>query len=367
MLASGPDRLHSQDVAANRWWVLLGALALAACGENSTESTSASGSGGGGATTGAGAGGGSGGGGVGGNGLGGASYTVDWGPVTIPPSTEDTQCVLKRLGNPEAMHVGAVRNDLGLSHHLIVYTSSETEEVPEPFPCVPFLDTLDPSKGSPIMVSQKAEDTLVLPQGVGFGFAANQMIRLELHYINTSSEDQTAAATSTFYELPADQLENEAGFLFIGNPDIDLQPMSTDTLGPTYFVPPSTLAGSKYFAITGHTHQYGTNVTVATSDSPGGSDTMVYDVEDWMWDEPETVTHDPPFEVPDGGGFRFTCEWNNTSTQTIGFGESANQEMCFFWAYYFPNQGSLACAHTDQVPGGLDICCPGNPLCSQLF
>ena len=39
--------------------------------------------------------------------------------------------------------------------------------------------------------------------------------------------------------------------------------------------------------------------------------------------------------IPDGGGFRFTCSWNNTSDTTVRFGESAEDEMCFFWAYYY--------------------------------
>jgi hypothetical protein len=79
------------------------------------------------------------------------------------------------------------------------------------------------------------------------------------------------------------------------------------------------------------------------------------------------VYADPPFEIPAGGGFRFTCEWNNTSGQSVGFGESANDEMCFFWAYYYPSQGAFVCAHTDQIPGGFNLCCPGSPLCSMLF
>jgi len=45
------------------------------------------------------------------------------------------------------------------------------------------------------------------------------------------------------------------------------------------------------------------------------------------------------------------------------FGESANNEMCFFWAYYWPSQGSKVCFHTEQY-GGHDLCCPGDSLCS---
>jgi hypothetical protein len=40
--------------------------------------------------------------------------------------------------------------------------------------------------------------------------------------------------------------------------------------------------------------------------------------------------------------------------------------MCFFWTYYYPSQGAFVCAHTGQF-GGIDLCCPGSPLCDQIF
>jgi len=72
--------------------------------------------------------------------------------------------------------------------------------------------------------------------------------------------------------------------------------------------------------------------------------------------------------IPTGGGFDFECSWHNTSGSQVGFGESANEEMCFFWAYYYPSQGSKVCFHTDQYGGadGLNICCPGDSLCSYV-
>ena len=42
--------------------------------------------------------------------------------------------------------------------------------------------------------------------------------------------------------------------------------------------------------------------------------------------------------------------------------------MCFFWAYYYPSQGSKVCIHTQQAGGasGVDVCCPGDSLCSLV-
>jgi hypothetical protein len=93
---------------------------------------------------------------------------------------------------------------------------------------------------------------------------------------------------------------------------------------------------------------------------------VLYDVPGWQWGEPATVKLDPPVTIPANGGFRFTCNYDNKGNTDVKFGESANDEMCFFWAYYYPSKGAFVCAHTDQF-GSIDICCPGNPLCSKLL
>jgi hypothetical protein len=240
-------------------------------------------------------------------------------------------------------------------------------EQPEPYDCQPFADTLDPSKGSPVMITQKHEETLTLPDAVAFTMQPNQMVRLEMHYLNATSAELEVSATSTFITMPEADFKFEADFLFIGNPDIDIAPHSTATLGPTFMQLPSNLEGSQFFGITGHTHQWGTNVTVAAADASTGPDKPIYDVQGWLWSEPPTVYHDPPFTLPSSGGFRFTCSWNNKGDAQVGFGESASDEMCFFWAYYYPSKGSFVCAHTDQIGSGLDVCCPGNALCDYLF
>lgn len=340
--------------------VLVCGLFLAACGD-STAPTGGAAAAGGNAGTGA-----------GGDGQGGTnanpSFTVTFDPVTVAPGTERTQCVVKRLGNDTAIKVHQIHNVLPQgSHHLIVYRTNDTEEAPDPVDCEPFVDTLDPERGSPLMVTQKHDETLTLPDGVAFTLDANVMVRLEMHYLNAGAEEIDVGATSTFVTMPEEDFEHAADFLFIGNPDIDIPANSSFTLGPTFLPLPENLAGSKFFGITGHTHQWGTNVTVDYAASADAEGTPIYDVPGWLWSEPATVTLDPPVELADGAGFRFTCEYDNMSSSAVGFGESAEDEMCFFWAYYYPSKGAFVCAHTDQVAGGFDLCCPGSPFCDQIF
>ncbi len=289
--------------------------------------------------------------------------------VTVPAGVERTQCVVKRLPNTAKVHVGAIHNVLGTaSHHMVVYRVADTVERPDPFDCVPFVDALDPSKGAPLMVTQKHDDLLTLPPGVALTLEPGQMIRIELHYINAGASEVQLDATSTMVPIRDSDYHDEADFLFMGDPDIRVAAHAQYTLGPVYFPVPRELGDVKFFAITGHEHRYGTGVKIETAPdnlTPGSS---VYDVPDWLWSEPKTVTYDPPFQIPDGGGFRFSCSWNNTGDTPVHFGESAEAEMCFFWAYYYPSQGSKVCIHTDQLKnGGTDMCCPGGAFCDYAL
>jgi hypothetical protein len=300
----------------------------------------------------------------------GLQYSLSIGPVMAMPGEENTQCITVHLGNMNSIHVGQIHNVLTAgSHHMIVYRSAETVEQTTPINCVPFTDTLDPTKGSTLMVTQKKDDTLTLPQGVAFTLDPNQMIRLELHYINTGSTPLEITGTTNFVTMADSQFKYEAGFLFIGDPDISLPPHATSTLGPVFFSMPAQYQGVNFFAITGHEHQMGTGVTVSTGASSTDPGTSVYDVPGWLWSEPATVVASPPFVLPAQGGFSFTCNWDNTSDQTINFGESALDEMCFFWAYYYPSQGSEVCIHSDKVGmGGIDVCCPGSSfICADII
>jgi hypothetical protein len=295
------------------------------------------------------------------------SFRIDWGPRMVEPGVEDTQCVVKRLPNDRPIKIGEIHNELGAaSHHLIVYRVNEGEEIPDPQPCRPFADVLDLSGGAPLAVTQKADEVIALPAGVGMSLEPGQLIRVELHFINATDQPQELRASSTFMELPEEEFQQEADFMFVGNPDIVIDPQSAFTLGPSFLPLPDDLAGINIFAITGHEHQWGTNVQVNLASSPDDEGTSIYAPENFSWDEPETVYHDPAVNIPAGSGFRFTCDWMNLSDETVEFGESVDNEMCFFWAYYYPSHGSRMCFHTDRVSGGANLCCPGADFCDNL-
>ena len=302
----------------------------------------------------------------------GQKFTATWGPVTVAPGTENTQCITVRLSNDHDIKVHQLHNVLSAgSHHLIVYRDdAATVESLTPTDCNPFAGALNPSAMvAPIMITQKDDDALTLPDGVAYTLKANQMVRIEMHFINSTDADLQVQATSEFYEAEPTTIRDEANILFIGSPDIDIAAGQSLTV-EEFFAPSRAnldLSTAKFFAITGHTHQFGTDMQVQTAPTSGGTRTSVYAPMPFQWAEPLTQTHNPAFMLPAGGGFNFKCDYQNTSAARVQFGESATDEMCFFWAYYYPSKGAHVCVHTSQY-GGVDICCPeaGPTLCGRL-
>ena len=302
-------------------------------------------------------------------------YAVSWGPITVAPGFEETHCINVRLSNTAAIKVHQMRNLLSAgSHHLIVYKNDDPAaiETTTPIRCTPFAGALNlTGMVAPVMITQKAEDALTLPARVAYTFAPHQMVRIEMHYINSTDAPLEVSATSELYAVPEADIDHEANILFIGTPDIRIPAGATMDV-QTYFNPSRAsldLSGARFFAITGHTHRLGQNVTVATAATPGGERTSVYAPDLFVWSEPETTVHKPEFTMPDGlqAGFDIKCTYHNTSTQTVSFGESATDEMCFFWTYYYPSKGSHVCAHATFMGVGLDLCCPeAGSVCSLL-
>ncbi len=306
-------------------------------------------------------------------GLSGDKYSVSFGPVTVNPGQENTQCIQVRLSNASPIKVHQMHNTLSLgSHHVIVYKDDmATAEQTTPFKCDPFTGALNPSgMVAPIMITQRADDELYLPDGVAYTLGANQMMRIEMHYINSADAPIQVTAQVDLYAAPEGSIHDEANILFIGSPDVSIPAGQTVTL-EQFFTPSRAnldLNGAKFFAITGHTHQYGTDMQVQTAPTKGGTRTSVYAPSPFEWNEPLTETHKPEFELPAGqGGFNFKCTYTNTSASNVGFGESAKDEMCFFWAYYYPSNGAHVCVHSDNY-GNVDVCCPeaGPTICNML-
>jgi hypothetical protein len=191
-----------------------------------------------------------------------------------------------------------------------------------------------------------------MPEGVAYTIADNQLMHLEMHYINSGNETADVVAESLIYPLEASVDLQEASFLLVGNLDISIPPRSSHSKS-AYQPLPTAYEGVTFYALTGHTHRFGTNVTVGVAPSATGEVTPLYRPDPFVWDEPVVTQLSPGIKVPTGGGFNYQCDWYNPTDNVVTFSESALTEMCFFWAYYYPRRpgGRLLLQGLDGLAG----------------
>jgi hypothetical protein len=193
------------------------------------------------------------------------------------------------------------------------------------------------------MIVEKEHDELDWPTGVGPRIDAHQMVRLEAHYLNGTMQALSGSGTVTLTGVPPGPSIVESDFAFWGTTNISVPPQSTASTSVLF---QSGIAGTHGFALTTHQHRMGTRFTVWPSAQPGDTSAApVADTTDWA--SPPLYRLSPELDFDGVSGLSYQCEWNNTSDQKIAYGESALDEMCFLWLYYYP-------AH------GVDVCIDGN-------
>jgi hypothetical protein len=247
--------------------------------------------------------------------------------------------VVVALGNTEDVVVDGYDVDLQPgSHHLIVYATSDAVQS-DPVNCTPFAG-LALGTDMPIVFANELKETWSFPAGVAIPIPANQNIKVEAHYINTTASDLQGQGTVHFHYTPASSAPpyQAAGTNFFGTTNISIPPNSTYSTGPMF---QKGIAGTHQVSITTHQHRLGTGIQVWESSASGQTGTQI--ANDMDWSNPSWALLSPQLDFDGTNGLTFQCAWTNTTDQTVGFGESALDEMCFVGGYYYPSHGLNLC------------------------
>jgi hypothetical protein len=266
-------------------------------------------------------------------------YTETFGPIDLPAGVETTECVVQPFGNTQPVVIQGFDSNLDPgSHHMIVYLTSAAVQS-SPVACAPFTNV---ALGTdvPLAIITRDHISFLLPQGIGIDIPANANIRIEAHYINATANDEKGHGVVTFHTLPKATAPayTPASFLFWGTKNITIPPSAPASTGPIFQAGP---AGTHYFLATTHQHRLGTGVYVWSSAQAGDLSNQI--IADKDWSNPSWKLLSPTVDFNGSNGLTFQCDWTNTTTQPVTFGESALNEMCFVGGYYYPAKGFEFC------------------------
>lgn len=254
------------------------------------------------------------------------SRSVTIGPVTVAPGGEATVCGVVDLGNLEPRMVRAVHSQLSDGTHHVIATVTPDAPRPGLSPCGPFAGGA--SDRGILTIAQQPRATLGYPTGAGLPVVAHQSVHLEMHYFNPTEGTLAISGTITLDLAAADAGLSPVALLFTGGTSLNIPARGTQTVSTEHPLPP----GAALFATTAHTHQWGTLATVELLDAPGDpTPQLLHSSTNWA---ERPLDQFPPITVGADARLRLTCNYDNRSDSAVGFGLSAEDEMCFVWAHH---------------------------------
>ncbi|NUP05446.1 MAG: hypothetical protein HOW73_05225 [Polyangiaceae bacterium] len=184
--------------------------------------------------------------------------------------------------------------------------------------------------GNIIYASGVNTNALVFPEGVGLKIPAGETIVLQLHLFNPTPDAMSELSGIEIVEVAPEDLVNEADLFLPGPMSLNIPPNqeSTET-GSCTVSSPQTL-----FAIFPHMHQLGSHFK---STATVGGETIVIHDDDYSFDHQAFLPIEP-IQLNPGDTINTECTWNNTTSETVNWGESSTTEMCFSIVYRYPAQ-----------------------------
>jgi hypothetical protein len=243
---------------------------------------------------------------------------VEW---ALEPGTERFLCALHTVESD--LLVRGFRADAPPGTHHTVVTLTEAIGPDRVFDC-------DPGAMSDAMVFASAfgTDDLVFPEGVAMRIPAGKQILLNLHLFNATLKTRTGTSGTLIQTLSEDEVVEEAEVLFAGTVDFDIPPdTKTSATGSCVFEQDATL-----LSLWPHMHQHGRHMVIEHHGAHGV--TTLHDGSFSFYDQLNHTIE--PTLIRAGERIDVTCHWHNTSDETVSYGDTSMDEMCFAGLYRFP-------------------------------
>jgi hypothetical protein len=218
------------------------------------------------------------------------------------------------------------------SHHLAVFYRDQISDGP-----VEECSGLEFSAGP--FGTQLRDDRVEYPPGIAAGIAPTQGIRLNAHYLNTTSTDLSPTVVVRFRRVRPGAEYQRAGLFTMTTLKLEVPPLESKTIAVNCSAP----ADMNLLSVTSHMHSHG----VAFRSDVAGQPLYTSST----WDDPPRSFFDPVRTIKMGDNVHFECDFVNRTDTALTFGETArSDEMCVLLGQFYPydTDGQVA---LDCTPG----------------
>jgi hypothetical protein len=172
-------------------------------------------------------------------------------------------------------------------------------------------------------------ETQAFNPGVAVVIPPHSKIVVELHLLNAAPTELSTHVHLEFDTLPPDSAQVKLAPLGFSYYPLALPPHAASAFGAD-----CDLAANldfNIYSLTAHYHALGTGMRVEAYDHAGNG-SLVYETSHRTGESLASVFA-TPFHVEGAEGIRFTCQYENPSDSTVGYGPSAATEMCVLYGF----------------------------------
>jgi hypothetical protein len=250
----------------------------------------------------------------------------------LPANSEGYFCAYKTI--TEDLIVGEFEPVIPQGTHHTVLTMGEPQHPDGVFPC-------DVVNNNPYLIFGSGVGTgpFTFPPGVGVRIPAGKQLILNLHLFNASDAPLSGLSGTDVKLLTEEELQNEAEAVLAGTIHLNITPGDSSAIGHCSIPGDVTL-----FAAGAHMHVLGRHMTVTAMPQAGEARTLLD--HDYSFDSQLAYPLDPMMPMKIGDMVQIQCDYYNPSADTVHFGESTLDEMCFSGLYWYPTTHSaLLCTN----------------------
>ena len=169
---------------------------------------------------------------------------------------------------------------------------------------------------------------LAMPDGVAYPLEAGRQVVMQLHLFNATEAPIESTVSAELVGIAEDALEQRAQMVAAGTLNLDLPPGQATTARGTCTLREDV----NMFGMAAHTHALGTSFEARLV---GPADERVI-MDKEVSGEPQLFETFEPIAIAAGSKLEVECGYFNSTNAPVGYGQSAFDEMCFGYTYYYP-------------------------------
>jgi hypothetical protein len=271
----------------------------------------------------------------------GQGFQLKLDPFPVAPKFEREFFVYKKVGNTTGAYVNRFEIKMRAnSHHFILYdfngqipaasrpAFNTVRDIRSQTGDLIYSNMLPMAYHVFVIGSQSPSFSYAFPSGTALYLPPDAAFDMNSHYVNKSFSEITGEVNVNLHTVPQAEVKNVVRAFYLGNQSLELPPNQRTTATKTFTMAKKTFV----VALTSHTHQLGEKFVIKISGGARDGE-IVYTNNDWH--HPPMVTFNPPIALNPGEGLTSAITYRNTSSTTVRFGLTSQDEMGIIFGYYY--------------------------------